>query len=72
MSIMRNSYPVLKEAVGFCETLQTVYCDLFVRSLVQSEWTCNDSLDQIWCVQGTSYSLQNEGNAVKLIRMAAP
>jgi hypothetical protein len=36
--IMRNSYPLLKkEAVGCCETLQTVYCDLFVHSLVQSE-----------------------------------
>jgi hypothetical protein len=39
MNIVRNSYPVLKEAVGFCEALQTVYCDLFVHSLVQSEWT---------------------------------
>jgi hypothetical protein len=67
--IMRNSYPVLKkEAVGCCETLQTVYYDLFVYSLVPREWTCKNSLDQIWCVQGTLYSLQNEGNAAKLIR----
>jgi hypothetical protein len=36
--IVRNSYPVLKkEAVSCCETLQTVYYDLFVYSLVQSE-----------------------------------
>jgi hypothetical protein len=36
--IVRNSYPVLKkEAVGCCETLQTVYYDLFVYSMVQSE-----------------------------------
>jgi hypothetical protein len=36
--LMRNLYPVLKkEAVSFCETLQTIYCDLFVHSLVQSE-----------------------------------
>jgi hypothetical protein len=68
MNIVRNAFPVLKkEAVGFCETLQTVYCDLFVHSLEQSEWTC-DILDQIWCMQGTLYSLQNEGNAVKRIR----
>jgi hypothetical protein len=59
-----------KEAVGCCETLQTVYYSyyLFVYSLVQSERMCNNSLDQIWCVQGTLYSLQNEGNAAKLIR----
>jgi hypothetical protein len=38
MNIVRNLYPVLKkEAVGFCEILQTVYFDLFVHSLVQSE-----------------------------------
>jgi hypothetical protein len=36
--IVRNSYPFLKEeAVGCCETLQNVYYDLFVYSLVQSE-----------------------------------